>query len=143
MLGLLSALWQNELIYYDVHPHDLRIELLKCFTSATTVLAVVFLWKYYWACSLFNNIHQHLRKLRPLRVQVSVWAVIENPSLWIELIIVLPHCLPFYTTSISVETMQNVCVYRAETIGAGVRFVFFILGHFLPFCHGTKVGKEL
>jgi hypothetical protein len=32
----------------------------------------------------------------------------------------LPHCPPFFTSSISVETMMNTCVYRAENIGAGV-----------------------
>ena len=98
----------------------MRIQCLKAFTSATTLVAVVFVFKYYFVSSLFKNIYLHLHKLKPLDVNVPIVKVMSNPYLWLELCIILPHCPPFFTVSMSVETMMNTCVYRAENIGAGV-----------------------
>jgi hypothetical protein len=49
---------------------------------------------------------------------VPLRAILLNAQIWLELCILLPHCPPFYTTSIGVEHMQNWYAYRIESIGA-------------------------
>ena len=108
------------MVYNDVNPKDLSMEGLKCLNSLMSFLAGIFLVRYYWACILFHRIELHLRKLKPLDVDVTILEIFMNPSLWVELGLILPHCPPFITMSIGVENMKNFSVYRIETIMAGV-----------------------
>ena len=118
LLGLCAALLQNEMIYSNVHPTDFRIEVLKGINFVFTFLAALFLVKYYWLCELFDRIYSHLHKLQRLKVGVPWYHVFCSQGLWIEIVVLLPHCPPFFTMSFGVENMKNFSVYRVETIMA-------------------------
>ena len=53
MVGLAMSLVVNELIYENVHPRDLRIDILKFVGSASTCLSILFLVQYY-RCGIYN-----------------------------------------------------------------------------------------
>jgi hypothetical protein len=53
MVGLVMSLVVNELIYENVHPRDLRIDILKFVGSASTCLSILFLVQYY-RCDIYN-----------------------------------------------------------------------------------------
>jgi len=63
MVGLVMSLVVNELIYGNVHPRDLRIDILKFVGSASTCLSIPFLVQYYRCdtCNIGEDLVQYYR----------------------------------------------------------------------------------
>ena len=118
MVGLFASLLSNEMIYSNVHPGDLRVESLKALNSIATIMSAIFLLKCYHLNAIFRRIEKHLHSLNPHNVEFTLLEAVLNKSIWIEFVILLPHCPPFLSWSFGVENMMNFYVYRVESVGA-------------------------
>ncbi len=118
MLGCACGMIQNEMVFQEVDPADLWMDMLKVVNSFCTVSCLLIIYRYYWLSALIFRLNRHCRRLVKLDTSISFADVASSWGFWFEVFIVGAHCPPFFTSEHWTESLGNIVVYRIETLAA-------------------------
>jgi hypothetical protein len=118
MLGCACGVIQNEMVFQEMDPADLWMNVLKVLNSFFTVTCLLIIYRYYWLCALIFRINRHCRRLVKLETYISFVDVASSWGFWLEVVLVGAHCPPFFTSEHWTESLGNIVVYRIETLAA-------------------------
>ena len=132
VIGLAFAIYQNEYVLGGGMPSDVQLNLAKLANSLCTVGSVAAVFRRYSLLIRLKRITRHCRNLVPLLTSPTWPEVLIDPHFWLEVFIIGIHCPPYVTEEFITYSVDNIIMYRAETLGAlanSVR-VFLVLKYF-------------
>ena len=118
MFGTGCAICQAELVYMHVDARDASMDAFKMMNSFATFVTILCVYRLYWLRALIFRINRHCRRLTPLNCNISWVDIFSQPSVWLEFAVIGFHCPAFYTAEYDTRTLDNIVVYRAETLAA-------------------------
>ena len=131
VLGTLFAIVENEFVFAGLEPHAPAMDVIKGLSSLSTVGCLVrgwlcscvaadceqvFIYRIYWTQVLIRRLIKHLHHGAHFDYIISVSHVLDDPLLWVEMIVVGLHLPPFTTFELGSNTMGNYVLYQAETV---------------------------
>ena len=118
-IGSVMAILQNELVYKSFDPRGQEINVLKALNSILTLACLACIYVNYHLKVYIFRVNRHCRSLTPLDWRpVPPDILFRRPDFWIEILFFGCHCPPFFTAEVWTETIDNLVVYRIETLAA-------------------------
>ena len=117
--GTFMAILQNEFVYQGYAIQGFEITTLKAFNSVFTLCCLACIYGNYRLKAFVFRVTRHCRSLVPLYTGAA-WkdVLLHHPEFWFEFFLCGVHCPPFMTREVSTQTLENLVVYRIETLGA-------------------------
>jgi hypothetical protein len=117
-IGLILAIYQNEYILGGGMPSDAQVNLAKLANSFCTLISISALFWIYSLSVRLHRITRHCRNLLPLLTSTTWLEVLLDPYFWLETVTIGIHCPPYVTYEFVTYSIDNIIMYRAETLGA-------------------------
>ena len=118
-VGSVMAILQNELVYKSFDPRGREMNVLKALNSISTLACLACIYINYHLKVYIFRVNRHCRSLTPLEWRpVPPEILFRRPDFWIEILFFGCHCPPFFTAEVWTETIDNLVVYRIETLAA-------------------------
>ncbi len=116
-IGLILAIYQNEYVLGGGMPGDAQVNLAKLANSFCTVISIGALFWMYSLSVRLQRITRHCRNLVPLLTSTTWHEVLLDPYFWLEAVTIGIHCPPYVTYEFVTYSIDNIIMYRAETLG--------------------------
>ncbi|EKX41294.1 hypothetical protein GUITHDRAFT_142197 [Guillardia theta CCMP2712] len=124
MTGTLFAVAQNEYLMQGGGQSDVTMNALKAMNSICTLSCAAFILRMYYIARLLEAVSLHVHCFTDLITDVGVWWLLD-PSLWLELVLVLVHNPPSYRFVLVTDNLgeNNIYVTCGETILCGCNLI--------------------
>jgi len=127
LIGGFSAVAQNELLLRGTGPNEFIMLLLKLINSIASITTICVLVSAYWHDELWERVDRHITRGHRLDIFVPYTPIFENPRFIAEAILCIIHVPPGITWEFSTISIENIVVYRIETMGALFNLLRFYL----------------
>lgn len=118
LLGTVAAIWQNESIMRGGDPKSAAMNTAKSVNMLMTMICLCSIFCYYWLHVLIFRINRHCRRLVDLDTRSAAPDVFRQLTFWLEVMLCGIHCPPELTREFATYSINNLVVYRAETLAA-------------------------
>ncbi|KAJ1487095.1 hypothetical protein T484DRAFT_1787673 [Baffinella frigidus] len=82
----------------------------------STIITLLITYRLYILSELFERLVAHLTQLMTLDEHIPLYHPLSNSDFWMEVLIILPVCPPFFTAEIGIINWDNFVLYRIETV---------------------------
>jgi hypothetical protein len=117
LVGTGAAVWVNQMILRGEEPRSAIVDAFKALNTAASAVCTLAIYSAHWLEILNVRLNEHLSRGTKLDVDVTFRSVGANVWFWVEFIICAVHVPPFMTSEVGGLNMENMVVYRIETMG--------------------------
>uniref|UniRef100_A0A7S1E3M7 Potassium channel domain-containing protein n=1 Tax=Hemiselmis andersenii TaxID=464988 RepID=A0A7S1E3M7_HEMAN len=114
--GLVASIAQHELVFMERDPKGPEVDICKAINMLCSISSCCAVVAHYTFGVYTDRIYYHLNNMVTLRTD-RIWLdVIVHKMMWAEIAFLMIHLPPGWTFEVSMDTMGNVVVYRAESL---------------------------